>query len=226
MKTLKNISVVLMTMFLTGVFVLTVAHPGYSIPVYYTDFASFDTVTTTTIVEDFETVSPKDTPLSSFVSNGNTYTAIASTPAAPNVWVSSPGYTNYGVPITTSSILTATGDEDFTVDFGNPTSVLGFDTYLNSFGPVTLQLFGLNGLLDTRILDHDPTQVGFLGIIASESIYSMRWTSINGRVTNTGIDNIRQGTVQQPVVPEPSTLTFLGIGLIAISLSKFWRRYS
>ncbi|MDJ0554876.1 MAG: hypothetical protein QNJ68_10610 [Microcoleaceae cyanobacterium MO_207.B10] len=71
---------------------------------FFTDVNAFDALTNTTLVEDFEGFAPKDRALPSFVSNGNTYTGLASVPH-PNVWVSRPGYINFGVPVTTSSIL-------------------------------------------------------------------------------------------------------------------------
>ena len=137
------------------------AHAG---TMFFTDVNAFDALTNTTLVEDFEAFSPKDRALLSFVSNGNTYAGVGRN----NVWVSSPGYRNFGVPVTTSSILTATGDEDFTVEFGTPTEAVGFDTYLNAFAPATVRVFGTTGLLDTFVLNHDPTTVGFLGILADE----------------------------------------------------------
>ncbi|NES72575.1 MAG: hypothetical protein F6K24_48970 [Okeania sp. SIO2D1] len=180
-----------------------------------TDFNAFDALTNTNLVEDFEAFSQKDQPLPSFVSNGNTYTGLAGFPYS-NVWVSSPGYTNYGVPVTTSSILTANGDEDFTVEFGTPTEAVGFDTYLNAFGPATVSVFGTTGILDTFVLSHDPTTVGFLGILASEEISSIRWTTVNGGIINTGIDNILQGTeIESASTPEPkSVLSLVALGVL------------
>ena len=183
---------------------------------FFTDYDTFNGITETTLVEDFEAFSPKNRPLPSFVSNNNTYTGFAGSPF-PNVWVSSPGYRNYGVPVTTSSILTANGHETFMVDFGTPTEAVGFDTYINAFGPATIDVFGATGLLDTFVLNQDPTTVGFLGILASEEITSIRWDSVLGGRINTGIDNIVQGTSRdnQPV-PEPtsvlSLLTFGALG--------------
>ncbi|MDE5100011.1 MAG: hypothetical protein O4861_17405, partial [Trichodesmium sp. St16_bin4-tuft] len=117
-----------------------------------------------------------------------------------------------GVPITTSSIITANGDEDFTVEFGTPTEAVGFDTYLNAYGPATVSVFGANNLLDTFVLNQDPTTVGFLGILASEEISCIRWTTVNGGKINTGIDNIIQGSkIDNKSTPEPSLL----IGIVS-----------
>ncbi|NES65205.1 MAG: hypothetical protein F6K24_08035 [Okeania sp. SIO2D1] len=123
----------------------------YASTMFFTDVNAFNALTNTTLVEDFEAFPQKDRRLSSFISNGNTYTGLAGGPA-PNVVVASPGYTNFGVPVTTSSILTTTGHEDFTVEFGTPTEAVGFDTYLNGFAPATVRVFGATGLLDTFVL--------------------------------------------------------------------------
>ncbi len=184
---------------------------------FFTDVNAFDALTNTTLVEDFEGFSQKNQPLAFFVSNGNTYTGLAGSPS-PHVWVTTPGYTNFGVPITTSSILTASGNEDFTVEFGTPTEAVGFNTYLNAFGPATVNIFGNTGLLDTFVLNHDPTTVGFLGIVADEEITSIRWTTVDGWRINTGIDNIVQGTeIDNTSVPEPTS----ALGLIALGVLGF-----
>jgi hypothetical protein len=194
---------------------------------YFTDLSSFDTTTSTTLVEDFEAISPFPTLFSSFTNNNITYTAFAGELAGqpfPNVTVTPPGFLNFGVPITTSSILVANGNEDFTVEFEIPKPVVGFNTYLNQFGPATIQIFGSGKLLDTYILEQDPTIVGFFGVVANEPITSIRWTTVNGRKINTGIDNIRIGNVRNDVsIPEPSMipgLLGLAIGVLSIRTLK------
>lgn len=194
-----------------GVALAPVAFAG---PSYYTDLASFQAVSQIVVTEDFESVTPKNTALASFTSNGIKYTGISSAPSSPNVWVASAGYTNFGVPVTTSSVLTATGDEDFSVELqlDAPATALGFDTYLNGYGPATIRVFGADGQLGEFTLLHDATQVGFFGVTSCDPITMIRWTTINGRVRNTGIDNVLVGNV----VPAPGALLLgsLGMGLV------------
>ena len=140
---------------------------------------------------------------------------MSSAPSSPNVWVASPGYNNFGVqPLTTSSVLTATGDEDFKLDFSMPVTELGFDTYLNGFGPAVINVFGIGGLLGSFNHSHAATSIGFLGITSTENITSLRWTTTNGRQVNTGIDNIRINAVPIPAAAfmfAPALLGFLGL---------------
>ena len=186
----------------------------------FTSLAAFNQAATTNLVEDFEAFTPKDTLLPSFVSNGNTYTALAGTgpdgEPLPNVVVASPTNTGFALPLP-SSVLTSLGPEDFTVEFGMPTEAVAFDTLLNGLGPATIQVFGTEQLIDTIQQIHDPTTVGFLGIVANEPIQAIRFTTVDGGVISTGIDNIRQGKANDAVnVPEPGMVA--GLGLLAVGL--------
>ena len=173
---------------------------------------SFDTASSTTLLEDFEGFAPKDTPLASFVSNGVTYTGLAGAPG-PNVWVASPGYPNFGagVGVTTTSILTTNGDEDFTMDFSMTPFAVGFDVYLNGLGPVRTTITTTVGsftLTDLRGLDTKE----YYGFVSTDPITSIRFTSTLGGLANTGVDNIAIGSP----VPEPTTVALLGAGLVAL----------
>ena len=209
--------------FILSTLLLALSSNGYSSIIYFTDIVSFNDSTQTTLIEDFEDISPKDRSLQSFSSAGITYSPFSS----GNVWVSSPGYTNYGVPVTTSSILTANGYEDYILNFSNPFTAIGFDTYLNRFGPASISIFGANGLLDTFTLSHDPTIVGFFGLAASESITAIRWNTVNGGAINTGIDNIRVGGVDTTTaVSEPTAALLLALAIPCLLRSRRQSRKS
>jgi hypothetical protein len=186
---------------------------------YFTDLASFNVASSTSAIDDFETGTPKEANgVKSFVRNGNTFTANSN-----DVVIASPGYTNFGVPITTTSILSGNGNEDFTIAFGTPTSAVGFDTYTTPGGPSTVRIFGSSGLLDTYSVSQDSTKVGFFGVVASTPITAVRWTGANDPRLNTGIDNLRTGSaISAPTsVPEPFTIigTFIG-GTAAVRMRK------
>ena len=191
---------------------LLAATSANSTVMFYTDFANFDAATTATLVEDFEAYPTKDTPLASINTNGITYTPIGAT---NNVWVSSPGYTNYGVPgPTTTSILTATGDEHFMITPDDALSAIGFDVYLNQYDPAYVNVYGTSGLLDTfdlTTLQNDI--IGFLGMTSTEAIISVEWFTTSGGVLNTGIDNVYAQTY---ATPEPSIVLLICTGLLGI----------
>jgi hypothetical protein len=188
--------------------------PAHSIVSYYTDFANFDAASTATLVEDFEAVGPTNVALPSLNSNGITYAPVS---PATNVWVATPPYFNFGLPGgTTSTVLTATGPERFTITPDSPLSAIGFDTYTNSAAPAIVSVFGTLGLLGTFDLTSLPSNVvGFLGITSTDAITSVEWSTTGGESVNTGIDNVY---TQQ--VPEPSVLLLIASAFFAFRLSR------
>lgn len=200
--------------------------PAHATLIAYTDLASFDAAANAAVVEDFESAFPKNVPLGAFSHNGISYTPYAGSPSS-NVWVAGPGYPNFGTPVTTTSILTANGDEDWLMTFTASTAV-GFDTYLNQYGPATIRAYGASGLLGTYTVNHNPAQVGFFGLTSdAEAITSLRWTTVGGGIINTGIDNIRLGSIDDVTpgaVPEPSTFAMFGMALAAAGLAARRRK--
>jgi hypothetical protein len=204
---MKTISFVLASL------VLASAPLAFGAPTFYTDSSVFNAITQIVVTENFESVVPKNTALPSFTSNGITYVGLAGSPFA-NVWVASAGYTNFGVKPTTSSVLTANGNEDFSVviQLSFPATAVAFDTYLNQYGPATITVKTAGGQTGQFVLSHDPTQIGFFGVTSSDPITSIRWTTVKGGIVNTGIDNVQVGYV----VPAPGALLLgaFGTGLV------------
>lgn len=182
------------------------------------DLATFQAMSYTTIIEDFESGWTTDTALASPITvKGNTYTTFAGP-----LWVSSPGYTNYD-PVhnpTTSSILTATGDESFAVDFGAPSPAVGFDMYRNALGPTVIKATSVSDAEHTFVFATGiPSANEFFGLLSDEPIKRIEWTTAGGGQVNTGIDNIRTGTV----VPTPSA-ALLGILGLSTAGARLRRR--
>jgi hypothetical protein len=170
---------------------------------YFTDLASFNAASSTSLVDDFESGTPKDTTFYGIYRNGNSF---ASGPYG--IIIASPGNTHFGVqPITTTSILTANGslNQDFSIGFGTHPSAVGFDTYTNIYGAPTVAIIGGRGLLETYSVNQDSTKIGFFGVISSEPIFEIVWTGVNNGAVNTGIDNLRTGfaAANPTSVPEP-----------------------
>jgi hypothetical protein len=177
-------------------------------------FASIAAVPTYT--ETFESVPvAKDTPHASFSQAGITYIGLAGG-RTPNVFVTSPGYNNYGAGLnpTTSSILAANGDEHFRIDFAAPVFAVGVDVYLNGLGPATIAFFNGGDLLGSFSWIEGPAALRFVGIGQVGAITSMSFISTNGGVLNTGLDNL-----SVVAVPEPGTYALMAAGLFALSLA-------
>ncbi|MHC4742911.1 MAG: hypothetical protein ACYS8Z_13430 [Planctomycetota bacterium] len=188
--------------------VLALGSFALGVPTYYNDSTAFNSSALTSLVETFEAATPKKTPLPTLTSNNITYVGLAGTPFA-NVYVATAGFTNFGVPSTSSCVLTANGDEDFEIDLSLvPSTAVAFDTYLNQYGPATIEVHDSSGLIGTAIVNHDPATVGFFGVTSTTPITKIRWTTVNGRTINTGIDNVRLGSV----IPAPGAIFLAGIG--------------
>ena len=168
-------------------------------------------------VETFESLGPKDAQLLTVASPVGTFNPAPG--GAGNLVIASPGYTNFGPGNnpTTTSILTANGDESIEFLPASAASAVFMDVYLNDLGPAWLTFF--NGATQigqlSFLADGDPgnnflAQVGF-DFGTSNQITRVTWLSTLGGQLNTGIDNV---TVS--FVPEPSAWALLiaGFGVI------------
>jgi len=185
---------------------------------FFTSKTDLDNAVSTTLVEDFESVAQKNTPLTTFTHNGIKYTGLTGSPFA-NVVVVEPGSISFGAGVpqpTSTSILVGNGNEDFKAEFENPMRAVGFDTYYNGLGPVTIQAFGNSGLLDSFTVSPgtpQPNGIGYIGFVSdSEPITSFRFTSTSGDTLNTGIDNISIAAVPEPAA---YAVLLIGLGIVA-----------
>jgi len=180
-----------------------------AVPDVYTIQSFFDVWAEVSLVEDFEDpLITRDAQLQPLVHNGITYTGTQAT--NPNVWVASPGYTNFGVPLTTSSVLTANGPEDFVIDLsGFSYTAMSFDAYLNNLGPVVVEVYGSDPTPMLTHIDLRGAGMWFTGYVTGEPITSIHWIAVGGEQVNTGIDNLRLGYY---VVPAPGAVLLGAIG--------------
>jgi hypothetical protein len=136
----------------------------------------------------------------------------------PNVYVAPAGFTNFGVPITTSQVLTASGNEIFEIDLSaRPSTAVGFDAYLNdpqAYDSVTTMYFGATGNLIATVIDSRGPGAPFLGVLADEPIFRIVWTAVGGDQINTGIDNLRLGSA----IPSGPAEPVLVNGLVSMTL--------
>jgi hypothetical protein len=171
---------------------------------------------TAAYTETFESVPvSKDASHLSFSQAGATYTALGGT----NVFVSSPGYANYGAGVgtTTSSILTANGDEHFEVSLASAAEVLAMDVYTNGLGPLTITFFNGATLLGTASWAGTEDDIRFLGFRGDQAVTRFEFISTLGGRLNTGLDNIAFAITDTGRVPLPGTaaLALLGLALAA-----------
>lgn len=174
--------------------------------------------------ETFETVPvSKDTRIASFTKSGIKYTGLAGTPTL-NVWVASPGYTNFGAGLnpTSSSVLTSDGNESFLLDFLTAQTAVGFDILNNGLGPVTTQFFNGTTLLAT-ITGSGAAGLSYNGFRADPGVFitSARYTATGGGTINTGIDNVSISAAPVVATPEPTSLLLLTTGALgALALRR------
>ena len=196
--------------------------------VFYTTQTSFNAAAPgAALIENFSAAPTKNAPLSSLVLPSGTYTSLAG--SNPNVFVSSPGYSNFGANVgtTTQYILTANGDENLLASLTTSARAVGFDAFFNGLGSVTVSVFGPgNTLLDAITISTglDPAtglaDEGYLGFTSTTPITGFQWNSTLGGRLNTGFTDI--STIA--AVPEPATWAMTLIGFAVIGFLAGYRR--
>ncbi len=168
----------------------------------YVDVAAFDNATNTSIVVTFEerewNVAVSHEFFGSIASGGITFVPIASPPVLlPNLFITPPRETHFCCPLS-SQTLTSSGDEDIDLVFAAPLRAVGFVSYSNGGQPIVYTITFVGGGQQTIISPQPPNTKGFIGFTSSEPIANLNWTSDIGAIVNTGIDDVRIGTVTCP----------------------------
>ncbi len=168
----------------------------------YVDVATFDDASKTSIVVTFEerewTVAVSHEFFGSIASGGITFVPIASPPVLPpNLFVAPPTQTNFCCALS-SRTLTSSGDEDIDLVFAAPPRAVGFVSYSNGGQPIVYTITFVGGGQQTIISPQPANTKGFIGFTSGEPIAKLNWTSDIGALVNTGIDDVRIGTVSCP----------------------------
>lgn len=190
------------------------SQPGYAAVTFYTSQAAFDAAATTGLIEDFEnTGATTDAPIAGFSHSGVTYQGLIGGVPFANVYIYSPGGTEFGAgvlqPLTTT-VLTGNGEDHFSVTFDVARHAIGFDAYLNGLGPATVEVYGGVTLLGSFAFPNTQNDKAFLGFTSPTEITSFVWAATDGGVLNTGIDNLVAD------VPEPGSLAMFGLALTGL----------
>lgn len=167
--------------------------------------------------EDFESAPVKDASLPSL----NTLVGLFTPASGLNVFVSSPGYTNFGPGLnpTTSSILTANGDESFNWLLAFSAQTVQLQIYLNDLGPATMAFFdAADALLGSLTYSADSDSSNNLVTLnfdaGADIITRATFVSTRGGTLNTGLDNITIAQGAGGAVPAPGSLALVATALM------------
>jgi hypothetical protein len=184
-----------------------VSTPAMSAVTFYSSLASFQANSSTTLEATFEAINhegaisnPYTEGRVTFSDPKNLYNAMPGGPAAVQ---------DFDAPVT-SNVLTVSGNEDITMTFSGPApTAIGFDSLTNRFGAPVVTVFDtFNVLIGTYVLTQAPSTLGFVGITSDVGIGSVHWLADHGEIKDTGIDNVRVGSI-----PEPQTYALMLAGL-------------
>lgn len=195
----------------------------------YTSPAAFAAAAgVTTYTETFESVPvAKNTRVSGFTQGGIRYTGQNGAPFPNNVVVTPPGATEYGPGLnpTTTSILTASGNENIFIEFLTASYAVGLDTYYNGLGTATATFYNGSTILGS-IAYNGAAAKGFNGYVAGPGapITAMRWLATGGGTYDTGIDNLTVSTTAVVATPEPASVIMVGSGIVVFGLTGAVRR--
>ena len=196
-------------------FVASSANAGL---ITYTDRTSFETANPGLANEDFEDVI-------------NISQVLAGTNIEPGLSLALTSGTDayFATPGQSSNPTNAIGvntprSEGWELTFSSNVTAVGVDIFQNNGGGAqfgqdifaAVDVFGNGGLLGSFLATIPSGQAGFFGVTSDSDLITS--ITINERNSFDVIDNVSFGSASS--VPEPATITLLGLGLLGFGLSK------
>lgn len=198
---------------LFGLVLATTNLHAHSSVVFFDSKLAFDAVVATQVVDNFDRLN--DIALPSQFQRGDLL--FTSHSGVPVIIGSQSTYYNFGSHLNPfrGTVLTTSGDEDYTIKFLNGTQrAVGFDLIANGLGPAYIDVFSAGVTVGSLVIPNIPGGgYRYVGITSDNPFDSFRWRTTAGGSLNTAIDNIALA------VPEPGTWAMLLAGLAGLGFT-------
>ena len=186
--------------------------------------AGFNAATTVTNTATFESFAP-GVHGQSAIDDGISFVSLSGGGSTHDVYFANPSVPLTNSVPTTSVVLTADGDENFSISrtAGGTFDAIGFDFTSNSFGNHVVKLYGLgNVLLGSIAIDTPVSSTAFFGLMSDTPILYADTQVYRGFVQDTGFDNVTLGNAPSSAAPEPATWAMMvgGFGLAGVAMRR------
>lgn len=182
---------------LLPVILVALAIPAAASVTFYTDLASFEAAVngSDVLAATFESHA-----LGSSKAFTEGTVAFAAHPPLNNL-----AFIGTTVPLTNtnptphSKVLTGNGTDDMDVTPPAAIGGVGFETITNRFNPATVTVYAIDGsVMATYTLTQARNTYGYLGIVSTVAIGTVRWLGVTGETQNTAIDNVSISPLVSP----------------------------